>query len=52
MKLRVWDEKKDESNKLYSGHIVKNVLGTLKNEKNRLEREDNKKLKWYNVRLK
>lgn len=38
MKLRVWDEKKDKSNKLNSGHIVKNVLGTLKNEKNRLRK--------------
>lgn len=44
MKLRVCDEKKDESNKLNSGHIVKNVhivkniLSTLKNAKNRLRR--------------
>lgn len=50
---RLWnwvcDEKKGESNKLNSGHIVKNVLGTLQIG---LEREDNKKSKWYNVRLK
>lgn len=45
MKLRVCDEEKDESNKQTSGHIVKNVLGTLKNERIGLEREDNKKSK-------
>lgn len=35
---RVCDEKKDESNKINRRHIVKNVLGTLKNGKNRLRK--------------